>query len=43
MRSDKKASGGRIPFILARGIGAAFVDQSVGLDEVEAFLAAERG
>ncbi|HZG07930.1 MAG TPA: 3-dehydroquinate synthase [Allosphingosinicella sp.] len=38
---DKKASRGRVPFILARGIGAAFVDQSVELAEVEAFLAAE--
>jgi 3-dehydroquinate synthase len=38
---DKKASGGRVPFILARGIGAAFVDQSVELAEVEAFLAGE--
>jgi 3-dehydroquinate synthase len=43
MRSDKKASGGKVPFILARGIGAAFVDHSVGLDEVEEFLAAELG
>jgi len=43
MRSDKKASGGRIPFILARGIGAAFVDHSVELGEVESFLATELG
>jgi 3-dehydroquinate synthase len=41
MKADKKASGGRIPFILARGIGAAFVDHSVALEEVEAFLARE--
>ncbi len=39
MKSDKKASGGRIPFILARGIGQAFVDKNVELAEVEAFLA----
>jgi 3-dehydroquinate synthase len=39
--SDKKASGGRVAFILARGIGAAFVDHSVELAEVEAFLAGE--
>jgi 3-dehydroquinate synthase len=39
MKADKKASGGRIPFILARGIGDAFVDASVDLAEVEAFLA----
>jgi 3-dehydroquinate synthase len=39
MASDKKASAGRVPFILARGIGEAFVDRSVELGEVEAFLA----
>jgi 3-dehydroquinate synthase len=39
MAKDKKASSGRIPFILPRGIGEAFVDQSVELWEVEAFLA----
>ncbi|MEA3004685.1 MAG: 3-dehydroquinate synthase [Sphingomonadales bacterium] len=39
MKDDKKASGGRIPFILARGIGEAFVDRSVDLAEIEAFLA----
>jgi 3-dehydroquinate synthase len=38
---DKKKSAGRVPFILARGIGKAFVDAGVGLDEVEAFLARE--
>jgi 3-dehydroquinate synthase len=38
MAQDKKSSGGRVPFILARGIGAAFVDQSVELAEVAAFL-----
>ncbi|MDB5721922.1 MAG: 3-dehydroquinate synthase [Alphaproteobacteria bacterium] len=38
MAHDKKASAGRVPFILARGIGKAFVDQSVELSEVEAFL-----
>ncbi|HEX8643668.1 MAG TPA: 3-dehydroquinate synthase [Allosphingosinicella sp.] len=41
MKADKKAAGGSVPFILARGIGEAFVDQSVDLAEVEAFLAAE--
>ena len=38
IRDDKKASGGRVPFILARGIGQAFVDRDVELDEVEVFL-----
>ena len=38
MAQDKKKSGGRVPFILARGIGEAFVDRSVALAEVEEFL-----
>lgn len=38
MRHDKKARGGRVPFILARGIGRAFVAEDVELIEVEAFL-----
>jgi 3-dehydroquinate synthase len=38
MRHDKKASGGALPFILARGIGQAFVDKSVDLADVAAFL-----
>jgi 3-dehydroquinate synthase len=38
MLHDKKKSGGRVPFILARGIGQAFVDKSVELAEVERFL-----
>ncbi|HYI39586.1 MAG TPA: 3-dehydroquinate synthase [Allosphingosinicella sp.] len=41
MASDKKASGGRVPFVLTRGIGKAFVDRSVELGEVEAFLGRE--
>ena len=38
MARDKKAEGGRLPFILARGIGEAFVDHSVAIEEVAAFL-----
>jgi 3-dehydroquinate synthase len=38
MAHDKKKSGGRVPFILARGIGEAFVDSSVELSDVERFL-----
>ena len=38
MMTDKKKEGGRLPFILAHGIGQAFVDKSVELSEVEAFL-----
>lgn len=42
MANDKKASGGRIPFILSRGIGRAFVDSKVDLAEVAAFLDRQR-
>jgi 3-dehydroquinate synthase len=42
MAHDKKAKGGHIPFILARGIGEAFVDNSVSLDEVADFLDRQR-
>ena len=38
MAHDKKKSGGRVPFILARGIGEGFVDPSIELAEVEDFL-----
>jgi 3-dehydroquinate synthase len=38
MEHDKKRAGGRTAFILARGIGEAFVDKSVDLAEVAAFL-----
>jgi 3-dehydroquinate synthase len=38
MAHDKKMSGGTLPFLLARGIGQTFVDRSVALDDVAAFL-----
>lgn len=38
MANDKKSAGGRLSFILARGIGSAFVDTSVKLEAVERFL-----
>lgn len=38
MRHDKKAAGGRVAFVLARGIGEAFLDRTVELDEVARFL-----
>jgi 3-dehydroquinate synthase len=38
MMHDKKKQGGRLPFILVRGIGAAFVDRQVELSEVQDFL-----
>ncbi len=39
MRQDKKMKAGTLPFILARGIGAAFVARDVPLGDVEMFLA----
>jgi len=38
MLHDKKMTGGTLPFILARGIGQAFVDKSVSLGAVADFL-----
>ena len=38
MQQDKKARGGRVPLILARGIGAAYVHPDADLASVEAFL-----
>lgn len=41
MAHDKKREGGTIPFLLARGIGQTFLDKSVSLKEVAAFLDAD--
>jgi len=38
MRHDKKMDAGALPFLLARGIGRAFLDHSVDLADVERFL-----
>jgi 3-dehydroquinate synthase len=38
MKLDKKKEGGRIGFILTRGIGKAYVDKSIDLAEVADFL-----
>ncbi|WP_375382229.1 3-dehydroquinate synthase [uncultured Sphingomonas sp.] len=38
MRHDKKGSGGRIPFLLARRIGETYLDRDVDLEDVAAFL-----
>lgn len=38
MRHDKKVSGGRLTFVLARGIGDAFVTRDVPLDAVRQLL-----
>ncbi len=40
MSRDKKVSGGRITFVLVRGIGDAYLDKTVELDEVRALLTA---
>lgn len=42
MRHDKKASGGRLPFLLTHGIGRTYLDRDVDLGAVEAFLDAQR-
>ena len=42
IRHDKKASGGQIRLILARGIGQAFVAPDVPLAEIAAFLDRQR-
>jgi 3-dehydroquinate synthase len=38
MLHDKKMARGTLPFILARGIGEAYVDRQVPLDDVAAYL-----
>lgn len=38
MSRDKKVSGGRITYVLVRGIGAAYLDKTVEPDEVRALL-----
>ena len=38
MMHDKKMDAGTLPFVLLKGIGAAFLDRSVELGEVAAFL-----
>jgi 3-dehydroquinate synthase len=40
MLHDKKMDAGTLPFLLARGIGRTFLDKSVDLADVRAFLAA---
>jgi 3-dehydroquinate synthase len=39
MRHDKKMDAGTLPFLLAHGIGKTYLDRSVDLAEVQAFLA----
>ncbi len=39
MRQDKKVSGGRIAFVLVRGVGQAFLHREVEIEEVRKLLA----
>lgn len=41
MTQDKKARGGRVPLILARGIGQSFIHPDADLDDVRQFLEEE--
>lgn len=41
MKQDKKVRGGRVPLILARGLGKAFIHPDADLSDVAAFLAEE--
>ncbi|MBZ8133004.1 3-dehydroquinate synthase [Afifella sp. IM 167] len=41
MAQDKKVKGGRLTFILTRGVGRAYIAEDVDPDAVRAFLAAE--
>ncbi|WP_165321252.1 3-dehydroquinate synthase [Rhizorhabdus phycosphaerae] len=43
MLHDKKMEGGRLPFLLARGIGETFLEKQVDLAAVARFLDADRG
>jgi 3-dehydroquinate synthase len=43
MRQDKKAAGGRLVFVLARGVGKAFVARDVDVGAVRAVLSAALG
>jgi 3-dehydroquinate synthase len=42
MRHDKKMDAGTLPFLLARGIGQTYLDHSIDLADVEAFLDTQR-
>jgi 3-dehydroquinate synthase len=41
MQQDKKASGGKVPLILAHGIGKAYIHPDADLAAVETFLRSE--
>ena len=41
MKQDKKARAGRVPLILTRGIGRAFIQPDADLSDVQRFLEEE--
>ncbi len=41
MAQDKKVKGGKLAFVLARGVGEAFLDRDVPLDRLTDFLTRE--
>jgi 3-dehydroquinate synthase len=41
MRQDKKARGGKVPLILARGIGKSFIQPDADLEDLKSFLETE--
>jgi len=41
MKQDKKVRAGRVPLILARGIGQSFIHPNADLSDVQSFLAEE--
>ena len=41
MKQDKKARAGRVPLILARGLGRSFIQPDADLSDVETFLKEE--
>ena len=43
MAQDKKVRGGKLTFILARGVGEAFIARDVPADKVRAFFGSEIG
>ncbi|WP_137679042.1 3-dehydroquinate synthase [Aurantiacibacter suaedae] len=43
MLHDKKMDAGTLPFILLKGIGEAYLDKSVAMDDVAAFLSEQLG
>jgi 3-dehydroquinate synthetase len=41
MAQDKKVKGGKLAFVLVRGIGEAYVERDVDMDRLKSFLGRE--